>query len=106
MENVKKCATCHKEFKKGKNISKKSWLSVRYCSRSCINIGRSSWNKGIPRTEKEKLHLSKVLLGRCCNTGRTHIKKGQRLSPSTEFKKGNIPWTKGKKLLYNAGEKK
>jgi len=63
MENVKKCATCHKEFKKGKNISKKSWLSVRYCSRSCINIGRSSWNKGIPRTEKEKLHLSKVLLG-------------------------------------------
>lgn len=31
------------------------------------------------------------------NTGKTHIKKGQRLSPSTEF--GAVPaWNKGKKL--------
>ena len=32
------------------------------------------------------------------NTGRTHIKKGQRLSPKTEFKKGISTWNKGKKL--------
>ena len=31
------------------------------------------------------------------NTGRTHIKKGQRLSPKTEFK-AVPPWNKGKKL--------
>ncbi len=30
------------------------------------------------------------------NTGRTHIKKGQRLSPNTEFKKGQIPFNKGR----------
>ena len=29
------------------------------------------------------------------NTGRTYIKKGQRISPKTEFKKGHIPWNKG-----------
>jgi hypothetical protein len=35
--------------------------------------------------------------GECRNTGRTHIRNGQRLSISTEF--GNIPvWNKGKKL--------
>lgn len=31
------------------------------------------------------------------NTGRTHIKKGQRLSPETEFG-SKEPWNKGKKL--------
>lgn len=30
------------------------------------------------------------------NTGSTHFKKGQHVSPSTEYKKGNIPWLKGK----------
>ena len=32
------------------------------------------------------------------NTGRTHIKKGQRLSVKTEFTKGFTPWNKGKNL--------
>lgn len=44
-----------------------------------------------------------VLKGRRCNTGRTHIKKGQRLSPSTEF--GKIPpWNKGKRNPHFAGK--
>lgn len=29
-------------------------------------------------------------------TQKTWFKKGERFSPRTEFKKGNIPWTKGK----------
>lgn len=31
------------------------------------------------------------------NTGRTHFKKGIHYSLKTEFKKGHIPWIKGKK---------
>jgi len=38
------------------------------------------------------------------NTGRTHIKKGQRLSPSTEFG-AKPPWNKGKKLSKEHIEK-
>lgn len=34
--------------------------------------------------------------GVCTNTGRTHIKKGEHISVKTEFKKGSIPWNKGK----------
>jgi len=31
----------------------------------------------------------------CTNTGKTHIKKKQHLSPKTEFKKGHKPWSTG-----------
>jgi len=30
------------------------------------------------------------------NSIATRFKKGQRVSPETEFKKGHVPWTKGK----------
>lgn len=45
----------------------------------------SKAQKGVPEKEEVKRHLSK-------------IQKGKHRSPKTEFKKGNIPWTKGKKL--------
>ena len=42
--------------------------------------------------------------GECRNTGRTRIKKGQRLSPATEFKKGNIPHFKLHPELVKRGK--
>jgi len=35
----------------------------------------------------------------------TKIKKGERLSPKTEFKKGSIPWNKGLKGVMRAWNK-
>lgn len=51
-------------------------------------IPHSAWNKGL------KISL---------NTGRTLFVKGIRTSPTTEFKKGIIPWNKGKKLPHLSG---
>lgn len=109
MKNIltKNCATCGKVFEKKTNCSKKNWELSKFCSNPCINLGRSSPFKG--RTDrwsedyKRKLSEKNIVI--CSNTGRTHIKKGQRLSPTTEFKKGIIPWSKGKKFPEHSGEK-
>lgn len=93
------------EFHKKQNVSKNKWATMKYCSNQCINKGRSPINKGIPLSEERKEHLRKVLTGRTCNTGRTHIKKGQRIGKNTEFKKGNIPWCKGKRNPHVTGPK-
>lgn len=37
-----------------------------------------------------------IYKGQCFNTGRTHIKEEQHLSPATEFKKGRISPNKGR----------
>lgn len=104
MENIKQCKTCGKNFEKKINYSKAKWKTAQFCSNPCINKGRESKLKGIPLSEERKAHLSKVLMGRTCNTGRTHIKKGQHLSPATEF--GKIPpWNKGKKNPHFTGPK-
>ena len=118
---TKKCLTCGKIFEKKINCSQKNWETrKKFCSKDCINVGRSSPFKGIKdrwsdehklnlknktterMTPEHKEYLRKLLKGRRCNTGRTHIKKGQHLSPSTEF--GKItPWNKGKKNPYFTG---
>lgn len=96
MENIKQCKTCGKSFEKKINCSKKKWGIMIFCSNPCINKGRKSKLKGIPLTEEHKLKIHKTLIGRTCNTGRTHIKKGQRLSPKTEFTSGSVSYWKGK----------
>ncbi len=58
----------------------------------CLGGG---WPKGKPSLSKGK-HIQ-------TNTGRTHIKKGQRLSPKTEFKKGQTSWREGKKFPELSG---
>jgi len=103
MQKIKQCETCGKVFEKKVNVSKRKWETMRFCSKSCAKVGVSSLNKGLPLSEERKLHLSKVLKGRTTNTGRTHIKKGQHISPGTEFKKGNISYWKGKKNPYFSG---
>jgi hypothetical protein len=96
MKYIKKCLVCGKNFEKKITRSKKSWATAKFCSNPCINIGRVSKLRGVPLSEERKLHLHKVLLGRTCNTGKTHFKKGIHPSVKTEFKQGNIPWLKGK----------
>ncbi len=85
-QETKKCEECQIVFEK--DCSEFNWGRRKYCSRLCAAKGQSKSMKGI-----------------CFNTGRTHIKKGQRLSPTTEFKKGIIPWSKGKKFPEHSGEK-
>ena len=97
MENIKKCRYCKKLFEKKINCSRKKWETMKCCSLSCAKKGVSPWNKGVPMEEKQKLHLHKVLLGKTCNTGRTHFKKGFHPSKLTEFKPGQESWLKGKK---------
>lgn len=101
---IKNCEVCKKPFEKKVTCSQFDWdNSVRYCSKSCAKTGKSPSNKGIPMSEDMKLHLSKVLLGRRCNTGRTHFKKGSHPSPATEFKKGQTSHWKGKPNPHFAG---
>lgn len=106
MTHTKQCKTCGKDFSKKVNVSKKNWAKSQFCSNPCVNKGRVSKFKGVTNryTEEQKLHLKKVLKGRTCNTGRTHIKKGQHLSVKTQFKKGQISYWKGKKNPHFAGE--
>ena len=91
----KLCQVCSNIYKKRQNCSKKEWELSKFCSKECQTKGRvyvhprysfptgnTPWNKG--------------LFGVCCNTGRTHIKKGQHLSTKTEFFKGQVSLNKGK----------
>ncbi len=103
MDNTKICSKCGKLFEKKINCSRKKWMTIKCCSISCSKRGNIPWNKGIPMSEERKLYYHNLFLGKTFNTGRTHIKKGQHLSPSTELKKGLIPWSKGKKNPYVTG---
>ena len=55
---------------------------------SLAKKGKPSWNKGIPMREETRKKLREV-------------RKGKQYSPKTEFKKGHIPWHKGKKGIYS-----
>jgi len=57
--------------------------------------------KKLSEEHKRKISLAHKKLnkkGKCNNTGRTHIEKGQHLSVKTEYKKGQVPWITGKKM--------
>ena len=70
--------------------------------------GQSSWNKGLHiflgggfQVGHKTWNKDKSIQ---TNTGRTHIQNGQRLSPQTEFKKGQISWSKGMKFPERSGK--
>lgn len=81
---TKQCLECQSIFEK--DCSSVNWDRRKYCSQDCASKAKSKNMKGI-----------------CFNTGRTHIKKGQRLSPATEFKKGQTSHWKGKPNPHFAG---
>lgn len=62
-----------------------------------------AWNKGKPSNPESNLKQSMSMKKRYAegmkvwNAGL----KGMRLSPASEFKKGRVPWNKGKKGIYN-----
>ena len=75
----KKCIGCNIIFEKQCNISLKTWNNrTKYCSKDC-------WSK----THRHSIQTKKKL---------SEISKGQRRSPSTEFKKDQKAHNKGLKL--------
>ena len=54
--------------------------------------GRPAWNKGISPSEETKIKMSAG-------------SKGKHKSPKTEFKKGQVPWIKGKHQTEEAIKK-
>jgi len=96
---VKKGATLSEEHKKK--------ISLNHADVS----GDNNPFFGKHHSRKTKEYLSKikkgiipknVKMGLFKNTGRTYFKKGEHISPETEFKKGCTSWNKGNKG-YRAG---
>lgn len=119
-ETRKKISEAHKgksPWNKGKKTGSKPWgiipwIKGKHHTKEAIeknrlaHLGRpawnkgkkgvqTAWNKGIPMGEeaKKKSRISHKGM-KPWNTG----KKGVHLSPKSEFKKGLIPWSKGKHL--------
>lgn len=72
----KKCLTCGEFFEKKINCSEKNWSKSKFCSTDCMRF--LPGNSYIPP-------------------------KGTRFSTKSEFKKGFIPWNKGKKCPHFTG---
>lgn len=80
----KNCSVCQKEIVKNCRCSRKEWENKKFCSRKCkysVQKGNPNWIKG----------------NKTGFVPKTAIKKGQHLSPATQFKKGMIPWIAGQK---------
>lgn len=94
-----KCEICNKlngkyEWSKKKEkryikLRENFWELCTSCHRIYDNTGANSkFGKGYVPWQKGT-HIQS-------NSGKTHIKKGERRGKTTEFKKGQIPWNKGK----------
>jgi hypothetical protein len=89
---TKKCIVCGKKFAKPESCGLPEWFGCerrpngrRFCSTNCSAKYHYEERLGNYKFTKERHYIPP-----------TAIKKGQRLSPKTEFKKGLIPWNKGR----------
>ena len=81
---TKICQQCNGNFECSKKNNK---YTNKYCSRICY------WEslKGRKLDEEHKGKIRKSMEG----GNSTSFKKGQQISPETQFKKGDEPWNKG-----------
>ena len=71
---IKCCERCKIPFKPRENTRK-------FCSKKCYHDdskGKTSWNKGILKSDEYKFEQSRKRIGIQSNTGRTHFKKGNK----------------------------
>lgn len=90
---TKICQSCGNTFCKKPNESQKYWGSKKYCSSKCSLLYTT--------VRKQKNSFAPSLGVVAWNKGTRGIMKPN----ATSFKKGNIPWTKGRKRPEMTGEK-
>ena len=90
---TKKCIVCGKKFAKPESCGLPEWFGCerrpngrRFCSKECSAKYHYKERLFEHQFTKERHYIPP-----------TAIKKGQHLSPKTQFKKGLIPWNKGMK---------
>lgn len=84
---MKNCLECGVFFKKMSTESVAAWENRhKYCTRRCMMLYRQKHDPSVLET---RFKVGDKALN--------PIKKGQRFSPKTEFKKGVVPWITGKK---------
>ena len=83
-----RCGTTKAKRYEWANISREYKRNLSDWERLCVSCHRK---EGYERGEYETWNKGKSIQ---TNTGRTHIKPGQRLSIATEFKKGLVPWNR------------
>jgi 5-methylcytosine-specific restriction endonuclease McrA len=92
----KQCLVCGNTFDKKSSESKKYFEVKKYCSRKCsltetTVLKHGNFWKGKQMPKAMRLKISAACIGRKSNAG--------------SFKKGIVPWTKGKKLAQFSGAK-